>query len=69
MTVPDCLGLTLAEAKRLLAASGWQVHNYSFTGPLRPLPGEEEEGRVVRLRLVGAGQVDLVLAYVDTNHQ
>ncbi|WP_406678408.1 PASTA domain-containing protein [Moorella sp. ACPs] len=69
MEVPDCLGYTLAEAKRLLAAGGWQVHNYSFTGPLRPFPGEEEEGRVVRLRLVGAGQVDLVLAYVNTHHQ
>ncbi|MBE3571658.1 MAG: hypothetical protein IMW95_01710 [Moorella humiferrea] len=69
MSLDECLGLPLAEAKRLLAAGGWQIWRYSFTGPLRPLPGEEEAARVVRLRLVGADQVDLVVAYVNTHHQ
>lgn len=69
MEAPDCLGFTLADAREVLAATGWQLKDYTFTGPRRPAPGEEEAGRVVRMRLVGAGQVDLVLAYVDTDHQ
>ncbi|AOQ23716.1 hypothetical protein [Neomoorella thermoacetica] len=69
MEAPDCLGFTLAEARKALTATGWQLQNYTYTGPRRPAPGEEDAGRVVRVRLVGAGQVDLVLAYVDTDHQ
>lgn len=66
MKEPDCLGLTLAAARELLAAEGRQLRNYFYTGPRRPAAGEEDYGRVVRLRLVGADQVDLVLAAVDT---
>jgi len=69
MHEPDCLGLTLAEARKLLAAEGRQLRNYFYTGPRRPGSSEENKGRVVRLRLVGADQVDLVLADVDTDHQ
>ncbi|MDN5345150.1 MAG: hypothetical protein PWQ18_1264, partial [Clostridia bacterium] len=68
MLLPDCLGWTLAEARELLNAGGWEVRNYFFTGPSVPPGGEENKGRVVRLRLVGASQVELVLAYVDTHH-
>ncbi|MDN5326954.1 MAG: hypothetical protein PWP41_1650 [Moorella sp. (in: firmicutes)] len=69
MKAPDCLGFTLAEAREVLAATGWQLQNYTYTGPRRPAPGEEDAGRVVRVRLVEAGRVDLVLAYLDTDHQ
>ncbi|MBC7325150.1 MAG: hypothetical protein H5T99_07535 [Moorella sp. (in: Bacteria)] len=69
MLLPDCLGLTFLEARKILAAGGYQIINYTFTGPYVPPAGKEDTGRVVRLRLVGAGQVNLVLAYVDTHHQ
>lgn len=70
MTLPDCLGLTLNETRELLEARGWQLKDYFFTGLWHPVAGKEDEGRVVRLRLVGANQVELVLVYVDTaDHQ
>ncbi len=67
--LPDCLGLTLAAAGKLLAAAGWEIANYACTGPYRPPDGREDTGRVVRLRVVGARRVELLLAYVDTHHQ
>lgn len=68
--LPDCLGLTLSETRELLQTNEIQIKEYVFTGPYRPVAGREGEGRVVRLRLVGANQVELVLAFADiTVHQ
>ena len=66
MVMPDCLGFTLAEARELLAASGWCLSDYYFTGDCQLATGQEDEARVVRLRLVEANKVQLVLADVDT---
>ena len=65
MPLSDCLGLTLSETRAILKTGGWQLCNYFFTGPWRPVAGKEGEGRVVRFRMVGGNQVELVLAYVD----
>jgi len=70
LIIPDCLGMTLAETRELLTAYGWKIKKYYFTGPWHPVAGKEDNGRVLRLRLVGACQVELVLAYVDIeDHQ
>ncbi len=66
MPLPDCIGLTLAEAKKMLKAGGWQLKRYFFSGLWPPDKNEEKEGRVVRLRLLtGTNQVELVLTYID----
>lgn len=64
--IPDCLGFTLAETRKLLAADGWQVADYFFTGPCDVVSAQEERVRVIRLSLVEANQLRLVLADVDT---
>lgn len=60
--MPDVLGLDPAEAEPILEASGLQVVRKQFTRPPR---GTVPKGdcRVVRQRLVGDDQVELVLTY------
>ncbi|MGI9952013.1 hypothetical protein V3F56_06575 [Moorellaceae bacterium AZ2] len=61
----ECLGLPLEEAESVLAQAGYQVADISFTGR-GDGSTSEGENRVVRVRVVGAGQVELVLAPVYT---
>ncbi|MGB9660471.1 MAG: hypothetical protein ACPL5F_00445 [Moorellaceae bacterium] len=58
----DCLGLPPGEAEALLAEGGCRVVAVKFTGKQVSL--SPEESRVVRVRVVGAGQVELVLSPV-----
>lgn len=61
----DYLGLPPEEAEPALAEAGYQVVAIKFTGGQISSPSEAES-RVVRVRVVGAGQVELVLAPVYT---
>ncbi|MGB9860514.1 MAG: hypothetical protein ACPLQP_11320 [Moorellaceae bacterium] len=61
----DYLGLPPEEAKSALAEAGYQVVAVKSTGGQNSSPSEAES-RVVRVRVVGAGQVELVLAPVYT---
>ncbi|HBT47783.1 MAG TPA: hypothetical protein DEA73_07915 [Peptococcaceae bacterium] len=59
------LGLPREEAEAHLAEAGYRVAEVKFTGR-EPGSTSEGEDRVVRVRVVGAGQVELVLAPVYT---
>ncbi|SMB95498.1 hypothetical protein SAMN00808754_1257 [Thermanaeromonas toyohensis ToBE] len=59
----DCLGLPPEEACHLLNRAGYQVVATCVTGG-GALTGQGITTRVVRVRVVGAGQVELVVAPV-----
>ncbi|MHB9146750.1 MAG: hypothetical protein ACYC5Y_15670 [Symbiobacteriia bacterium] len=72
---PVVLAFPLGRAREILTASGWRVERLlptqdrrsSREGPGReteaaPQPSEWEEWRVVRQRILGPGQVELLVA-------
>lgn len=61
--LPDCLGLPLDEACHLLEGAGYQVVAIFVTGG-GALTRQGNPARIVRIRVVGAGQVELVAAPV-----
>ncbi|GFN23856.1 hypothetical protein TAMC210_21730 [Thermanaeromonas sp. C210] len=59
----EYLGLPPEEAEADLAEAGYRVVDIRFTGRKQGSTSEGEN-RIVRVRVVGAGQVELVLAPV-----